>query len=183
MIYKIIGITVIFCALILSATILHKEGLFDSLSNINNSNSSICSQKTPSEQLRELIENDFEMLLNKSELPTQWNSISTVNLIRNSKFANIILGNNAPRFPKTEDGHFALEVEMIDLNVDSPEDENPGLIIQASLFDLKSKNKIYEIGRTYTMNDLNRLPKDMEAPKVNPKASAISSKEEKKSIK
>jgi hypothetical protein len=103
--------------------------------------------------LTRLIDDDFADLRRSGQLPKAWDSIATVEMRMNSTLAKTLLGKNRPTFHRVKDGASFLELEVMDL----PDDENPGIIIQASLFDIKSKNKVFEIGRTYTMNDLNRV--------------------------
>lgn len=119
-----------------------------------------CIQLTPAQQLAQMIEKDFYNLKAKNELPAEWNSISTVEIKMGSTLASALLGKVRPNFRTAKEGSAHLEVEIMDL----PDESNPGIIIQASLFDSKSKNKIYEIGRTYTMNDLNRVKPEPAKP-------------------
>jgi hypothetical protein len=81
-----------------------------------------------------------------------------------SELAKALLGKHRkPEFQRLKEGTAYLEMEIMDL----PDDEDPGIIVQASLFDIKSKNKIFEIGRTYTMSQLNKEePQKKEKPKV-----------------
>ncbi|MNT75914.1 hypothetical protein D3C72_2148600 [compost metagenome] len=89
-----------------------------------------------------------------------------------SELAKAILGKNRkPTFQRIKEGTAYLEMEIMDL----PDEENPGIIIQASLFDIKSKNKIFEIGRTYTMNQLNKEEPVKEKVQETPKATAVPS--------
>ncbi|MNK06324.1 hypothetical protein D3C87_242190 [compost metagenome] len=156
MITKILGILIIAAAgaiayLVLSEDIGDHSAIFQTQE---------CIQLTPAQQLSQMIEKDFQSLGEQNELPPEWNSIATVEIKMGSTLAKTILGKLRPNFQRTKEGSAHLEVEVMDL----PDENNPGLIIQASLFDTKTKNKIYEIGRTYTMNDLNRVKP--EAPKA-----------------
>lgn len=111
-----------------------------------------CIQLTPAQQLASLIENDFQSLSKTNQLPLEWFSISRVESRISSQLANAILGNRRPEFKRIKEGANYLELEIMDM----PDDVNPGIIVQASLFDIKSRNKIFEIGRTYSMKQLNR---------------------------
>lgn len=108
-------------------------------------------KQTPAEQLIEMINEDFNQLDREHQLPKQWNSIATVEYKMGSGLARAILGKRRPQVQRIQEGTAFLEMEIMDL----PDESNPGIIIQASLFDIKSKNKIFEIGRTYLMSDLN----------------------------
>lgn len=126
-----------------------------------------CAQLTPAEQLVKLINDDFSELAATNQLPKAWSSISTVEYKMGSELAKALLGKTRkPTFQRIKEGTAYLEMEIMDL----PDEENPGIIIQASLFDIKSKNKIFEIGRTYTMNQLNKEePAKEDKPKETPK--------------
>lgn len=112
----------------------------------------VCTQLTPAQQLASLIENDFQNLSKTDQLPLEWFSISRVETRVGSLLANAILGQERPKFKRIKEGSNYLELEIMDM----PDDVNPGIIVQASLFDNKSQNKIFEIGRTYSMKQLNR---------------------------
>lgn len=147
MVYKFIGATIILVAVAFGAFVFKDE--------YTTQKSEFCSQLTPSQQLTRLIDDDFADLKKTGQLPKEWQSIATVELRMNSSLARALMGKDRPRFQRVKDGTAYLELEVMDL----PDEENPGIIIQASLFDIKSKNKVFEIGRTYTMNDLNRITK------------------------
>jgi len=147
MFYKFFGALIIIIAGTTAILVLKDN---DSLFS-KNINKSECLQLTPAEQLVKLINEDFQVLNKKHQLPKQWNSITTIEYRMNSVLARTLLGNMKPGIQRVKDGTCYLEVEVMDL----PDEINPGIILQASLFDIKSKNKIFEVGRTYTMNDLN----------------------------
>lgn len=160
MVYKILGSIVIACALALGVGVIYQEGLIPTSikESAKTSTELTCIDKTPSEQLRSLIEKDFIHLYSNKELPSEWNQIGQVKIIRNSNLAKALLGKFNPSFKTLENGPFYLEVELIDLE----EESNPGIILQASLFNKKTENKVFEIGRTYTMNDLNKISDEVE---------------------
>lgn len=151
MVYKILGILIICAAGFLGYLIVDDSAL----SRFQSSGKrSTCVQLTPAQQFTQLIKEDFEQLVQEKQLPSQWNSIATIEIRMNSQLAKALLSNQTPELKRVKNGDHYLELEFMDL----PDDENPGVIIQASLFEIKSKNKIFEIGRTYTMNDLNKIP-------------------------
>lgn len=158
MVYKFIGAAIIAVALGFTAVVFKDDFA-------QTQNTEFCSQLTPSQQLTRLIDEDFASLQRSGQLPKAWGSIATVELRMNSTLARALLGRHRPTFQRVKDGSSYLELEVMDL----PDDENPGIIIQASLFDIKSKNKVFEIGRTYTMNDLNRVSSSMPPTGAKPK--------------
>jgi hypothetical protein len=111
-----------------------------------------CRQQTPAQQLMGLIHHDFAQLKKENKLPKEWTSIAKVEFQMNSTLAKALLGKERPHFKLSPNGTHYLEVEIIDV----PDEENPGLILQSSLFDLKTGNKVFEIGRTYNMSQLNK---------------------------
>ncbi|UOF02925.1 hypothetical protein [Bdellovibrio reynosensis] len=154
MMYKLIGAVIIAVAGVLAYMILQDEpGSILSARKEKTEASAECVQLTPAQQLAKMINDDFNNLAQTQQLPAAWNSIATVELRMNSQLAKTILGKERPSIQRVKDGTSYLELEIVDL----PDEENPGIIIQASLFDIKTKNKIFEIGRTYTMNDLNKV--------------------------
>ncbi len=151
MVYKLLGILIICAAGTLGYLIVDESALEKLNTSLKNSS---CIQLTPAQQFTNLIKDDFERLAQKKQLPAEWNSIATIEIRMNSQLAKALLGNRLPELKRVKEGTHYLELEFMDL----PDDENPGVIIQASLFDIKSNNKIFEIGRTYTMNELNKVP-------------------------
>lgn len=145
MIFKIIGALIICAAGFIAIS---------TLKNDEQIKAKLCDTKqlTPAQQLSQLIENDFHDLSKSGQLPNDWKSIATIEIKMNSQLAKAILGKERPRIQRIKDGKSFLELEFMDI----PDDENPGIIVQASLFNIKSKNKIFEIGRTYNMNQLNK---------------------------
>lgn len=160
MVAKLLGTLIILAALTIGYTIL-KEDL-DLPKKSDKKTAEACVQLTPAQQLAKMINNDFQTLESEGQLPPEWKDIATVEIRMNSTLARTILGKERPNIQRVKQGANYLELEIVDL----PDDENPGVIIQASLFNIKSKNKIFEIGRTYTMNDLNKVTpeKAPEAP-------------------
>lgn len=151
MINKIFGVLIVIIALGLGYMVLEED-----LRISPEDSPQVCAQLTPAQQLANMITDDFEELRRSGQLPSEWSNIAVVEIRMNSTLARSILGKVRPNIPINQDGKAMLELEVLDM----PDDENPGVIIQASLFDRKSKNKIFEIGRTYTMNDLNKIPSE-----------------------
>lgn len=151
MLYKIIGAFIIASAASIAFLTLKDDGSLNIKKKPAQKHEVACVQLTPAEQLVKLIDDDFKALAQAQQLPKQWASIATVEYRNGSELARALLGKAKPGIQRVQNGTSYLEVEVMDL----PDETNPGIILQASLFDIKSKNKIFEIGRTYTMNDLN----------------------------
>lgn len=154
MIYKILGIIIVVAALAVAYLTLQDSPLdigkphFGKLSGD-------CKQLTPAEQLIQMIDQDFAQLKASKALPARWDDVATVEYRMDSTLAAALLGKRRPLTHRVQNGKSFLEVEIMDL----PDAENPGIILQISLFDIPSRNKIFEIGRTYLMNELNHVPK------------------------
>lgn len=96
--------------------------------------------QTPNQKLQILIEKDI-----LKSLPVKKDKLHHVELKYRSKEAHKLLSKNPVEFETFKDGTIWLEIEILDL----PDDKNPGIITQTSVFDLDSKNKISEFGKTY----------------------------------
>lgn len=149
--YRILGILILGAALSLIAIILKDDNKLIAL--LGQNPATTCEQRTPAQQLSLLIKNDFDHLLKNKELPAEWSQISSINFQMNSTLAKALLGKHRPRFKQIQNGAYFMEIEVMDL----PDDNDPGIILQISLFEIKSQNKVFEIGRTYTMNQLNNV--------------------------
>lgn len=151
MLYKIIGLLVVSAALVIGYMTVNSELEPSMKVSAVSGKVRLCKQLTPAEQLTQLIENDFSQLKTTNQLPTTWENIVSIEYRIESQLAKNLLGSKRPTFTRTQEGTHNLELQFMDL----PDEENPGIIIQASLFESKTKNKIFEIGRTYRMSDLN----------------------------
>lgn len=147
MVQKVLGSFISIVALVLMYLILHSD--LDSFSL----KSDCAPQKTPSQLFTSLISDDLKTLNETKELPPEWEDIAKIDIEMTSTLARALLGNSNPPIQTKKDGLYKLEMTFLDL----PDDQNPGVIVQMSLFDIKTKNKIFEIGRTYTMNQLNNI--------------------------
>ncbi len=145
MIYKTLGTLIITASAIIAY--LSFQDHFSPLKD-----SSSCVQLTPAQLMAKMIGDDFDNLLKEGHLHKGWQSIATLEVRMNSKLAKAILGKTSFPIKRIKDGKYLLELDLLDLE----DDENPGVIVQASLIDIKSKNKVYEIGRTYLMSELNK---------------------------
>jgi hypothetical protein len=127
---------------------------------------------TPAERISIIVENDFKSLVQSKDLPPEWADLTEVVYKMNSPVTQALMGNERPHLElaslspnykkqknkkeKEEAKNYEAEIEVIDL----PDEQKPGFIFQVSLIDMKSKNKIFEIGRTYYFNELNKKKPD-----------------------
>jgi hypothetical protein len=139
---KLLGITIIGVAIFLGYATMSGKLSFEEKK---------CESLTPAQQLTNLINQDFTELAKSHQLPPEWAKIGSVQYVIDSDLAKAFLGKRRPQIQRVKNGGYFLEMQFMDLN----DNENPGFIIQASLIDIKSKNKIFEIGRTYFFEELN----------------------------
>lgn len=101
----------------------------------------------PGSRLSKMIETDFELLDLQDELPAEWRSIATIQTVSTSKTSENILKTSTPKFPIIKNGKYLLELVYIYYS----DEEGTGFIIQSSFIETKSKNKIWEIARSYNL--------------------------------
>ncbi|MBK9323841.1 MAG: hypothetical protein IPM97_13005 [Bdellovibrionaceae bacterium] len=133
---KIIGLILLFC----SALLIHYE-----YENV------FFSFLAPEKKLQSKIEKDTLTNL-KQVRPKHQLSIHHVELSYRSKVAHEFLQKHQPKFETTKNGSVWIEIEVIDL----PDQVNPGIITQTSVFDMKTNNKISEYGQTYYLKNFKR---------------------------
>jgi hypothetical protein len=150
MVYKLIGTLVILAAGVLAFLIV-QDGPTSNFIRTGKSSEN-CIQLTPAQQLVKLINDDIDGLKREGQLPKQWNAIATIEYKVRSELARTLLGSEKLTLQRVKEGTYFLEVEVLDM----PDDNDPGIILQMSLKDIKTKNKIFEIGRTYLMSTLNK---------------------------
>ncbi|WP_413558388.1 hypothetical protein [Bdellovibrio sp. HCB209] len=150
MVYKVIGTLVILAAGVLAFLIV-QDGPTRTFARKSKSSEN-CVQLTPAQQLVKLINDDIDQLRKEGKLPKQWEAIATIEYKIRSDLARTLLGSEKLTLQRVKEGNHYLEVEVLDL----PDDKDPGIILQMSLKEIKSKNKIFEVGRTYLMSTLNR---------------------------
>lgn len=109
----------------------------------------VVSSLTNPEKLSQMITKDFELLELQSELPKDWNSLKEVKLVSTSKKSELYLMESKPNLQIADSGRFQLELIYIDYK----DEEGTGFMIQSSLIDLKSKNKIWEMVRPFNLPD------------------------------
>lgn len=100
-----------------------------------------------SQNFSEMVSEDFSIMREKKLLPEQWDQIQYVAYGFNSEFQKKLINDRRLSFPEKPSGTHRLQVEFID----APDDENPSIILQLSLFEIGSENKIWETAKTYSL--------------------------------
>lgn len=110
----------------------------------------------------EFVSNDLLSLKSEGHLPKEWDEIQHVSYLMHSAFQRELIGKNKiAAIPETPAGRYKMEIEFIDV----PDDENPGLILQMSMMDVQTNNKVWELGRTYPLKSfLKAEPKEQKNP-------------------
>lgn len=108
---------------------------------------------SPAAKLQAKIEKDIAQNIHVHH-PESESEIRRVVVKYHSEEAHAFFKKHQPKFKINPDGKIWLEIEMIDV----PDEENPGILTQTSVFDVKTNNKIGEFGSTYPIK-LPRLAK------------------------
>ncbi len=109
---------------------------------------------SPAQKLAFLIEDDLAQLQAQGVLTPEWLKIKEVNFVSTSVVTEEWLKTKRPQLKTDPQGAYRLEVVLIDwqVNGESKNDNGSGGIVQMSLLDIASNNKIAEIGRTYNLD-------------------------------
>jgi hypothetical protein len=97
---------------------------------------------------------DIELLEGSGKLPKPWFEVREIELIGGSPHARQWLKRiDVPLKDKRGDGKYRLEVLIVPWTVE----KQHGVLVQYNLVDLKSKNMIWELGRTLILSPQNLL--------------------------
>lgn len=102
--------------------------------------------------LGELVSEDLKSTQKKGQLPIIWNSIKLVTTHFSSESQKELMKDQNFEIPRNLNGEYELEIDFIDI----PDEKTPGLILQFSLIEVKSKNKKWEMGKTYFFSDFKK---------------------------
>lgn len=135
MIKKILGLTFT----VLSATILY---------GIINPESLPVLESKKGKSFYNNVEGDLDKLRFDKRLPSGWDLIKNVSFEPKESEKKPYMNNIRSLFPINSEGRLELVIEVVELD----EKDLKSVIFQMSLFDINSKNKIWELGRTYQLN-------------------------------
>ena len=93
------------------------------------------------------IKTDFSNLKSGGQLPQEWSQIGSLSFINKSKLKDIDQRRFQKAFPQQEGGSYHLESILVDWI----KGKKHSFILQLSLIEKSSKNKIWELGRTYSL--------------------------------
>ena len=94
----------------------------------------------------EYISRDLAQSYKDGSLPPQWGLIQKIKYRDLSEANKQIIQKDELAIPTQPAGQYELEIETLDVS----DDQKPKIILQMSLFDMRSNNKIWELGKTYS---------------------------------
>ncbi len=145
---SMIGLTSFFIGLAIAFTFLDPN----SISKIINSpEQNKCMKSGINEKFWEIIENEIMRLQVNEHLIESLREIKSYKLSIHSHIASAILAEKRRSLSASTTGKYEIELEFIDLL----DNEKTGVIIQISIFELTSKNKVGEVDHTIYISDLN----------------------------
>lgn len=108
---------------------------------------------TPGEIFAKKFEADIEYLQQTGYLPKTWSNLKEVKFVSTSKGSESWLTQAKPYIVTIPDGKYSLEYVLIDDS--EPEKQLTVALVQMSMFEVESGNKIWELTRIYSLDDEN----------------------------
>lgn len=105
----------------------------------------------PGEIFAKKFESDIEQLHKNGGLPQAWDSLKEVKFVATSKGAEAWLAQAKPSIATLADGKYVLEYVLIDDS--EPEKQMTVALVQMSIMEVPSGNKIWELARLYSLDD------------------------------
>ena len=102
---------------------------------------------SPAQKLMATIKADFSKLQKEGQLPEEWNNIGAFNFINKSHLQDMDPKKMERTFLQQEDGGYHLEGILAGWS----KGKKHSFVLQLSLIERSSKNKIWEFGRTYSL--------------------------------
>jgi hypothetical protein len=96
-------------------------------------------------QIESLWKQDMELLVHNQALPKQWIEVSEIKYFPLTDSVKELLSKIKPPLATHENGTYRMEVTIDDWKDNS----DYGLMIQYQMFDIKSNNLVWELGRTF----------------------------------
>lgn len=121
------------------------------------------SPTSPHVQKRDLVQilsSNVQDLGEQGLLPKEWGDIQSVSYNVHSERIQNLLGKKRMRIRENPEGHFRLEVDLIDTG----EQDTPEVIMQLSLFELEGNNKFWEHSRNISFKELINAPPETKKP-------------------
>jgi hypothetical protein len=107
--------------------------------------------RTPGEIFAKKFESDIDYLFQNNYLPKFWTELKEVNFVSTSKGSEQWLLEAKPKIHTEPNGKYSLEYVLID---DSEPDKQLTIaLVQMSVIEIASGNKIWELARVYSLDD------------------------------
>ncbi|HPI40801.1 MAG TPA: hypothetical protein PLJ21_08340 [Pseudobdellovibrionaceae bacterium] len=111
-------------------------------------------KSTPLEKIQLLVNNDFSNSIKKNEFPKEWESLKGYKTTFHSPIAEYFFGSIKIPLKSNPKGEFYTKVDIVDI----PDTKNPGFLVQFSIINLKTNDKVEEFSKDYYLNELETLP-------------------------
>ncbi len=111
-------------------------------------------KSTPLEKIQLLVNNDFSNSLKKNEFPKEWDSIKGYKTAFHSPIAEYFFSSIKIPLNSSPQGEFYAKVDIVDI----PDTKNPGFLVQFSIINLKTNDKVEEFSKDYYLSQLEALP-------------------------
>lgn len=118
------------------------------------------------------VSEDLRFLQQKKKLPAAWGDIQHIAYNFHSDLAKALMGRQKFNIPEAPTGGHKLEIEFIDVPDENDATKITGMILQMSLIDLNSNNKVYELGRTYDIQPFSEKALKEHAERMKAQAAA-----------
>ncbi len=102
---------------------------------------------SPGERIAHLIQKDLSNMMESGSLGKEWGQIREVEFVSTTPTTEEWLRNKKPKVHVVAGGKYKLELVLIDWD----EQKEKGGMIQMSLIDLETGNKVAELGRNYSL--------------------------------
>jgi hypothetical protein len=97
------------------------------------------------------FEADIRFMHQSGHLPKMWDHLKEVKFVATSKGAEIWLEQAKPKIATSENGQYLLEFVLIDDS--EPAKKTTVALVQMSIIDIKSGNKLWELARYYSLDN------------------------------
>lgn len=102
---------------------------------------------THRQSFSDTVGEDLEIMHQKKLLPKEWDQVQYATYIFESPTAQQLVNTKSVVNKFNPNGNLRLELLFMDL----PDEENPSVILQMSIFDIASQNKVWELGKNYSI--------------------------------
>jgi hypothetical protein len=106
---------------------------------------------TPGKIFAKKFEDDMTFLHQNGHLPKMWDNLKEVKFVTPSKAAANWLAQATPTIATINDGKYILEYVLIDDS--EPANQTTIALVQMSILEVVSNNKIWELTRIYSLDD------------------------------